>query len=460
MNFDLTKPISDNMVKYNYNETTFYKNQFEKTHKNGGYLKIPYASKSNMPNLSSDVYKGDYIAKTLYIIKKTHVTGIDYDGELIIEHSSLTNNEPPVYTCFLLKTQRSIQTDIDDLINGSSDCTLNLNTHLSSETKAIYNDHGIIFPTPILIGSSLDNYTSEKIIPYSDEYISIQIKPILGNVEVRNIEGFKEGVDQYIDVATYCLPIDEEDPSMGTDAQINIPADGKVAINKVVTSQLTTALNFFGFFILVLFVVLVIPTMYHYFIVLLILENQYKSDSFTPQALLNRLCSIDIFLSIILFGFSFSLINSGITNNAPTTTIVGFYIFIFFISSYIVLQYKRMFEPEKFISIFKIKDKPDPQIENINPDIVSAFFSNVITLIVTIETDESDKKKKYLKMNGGFLITGVIFTVLFCIIKYGFGVDKLGTGLMSIPFYIVLISIYITHYIKYSRDTKDRILRT
>ncbi len=119
-----------------------------------------------------------------------------------------------------------------------------------------------------------------------------------------------------------------------------------------------------------------------------------------------------------------------------------------------------MFEPEKFISIFKIKDKPDPQIENINPDIVSAFFSNVITLIVTIETDESDKKKKYLKMNGGFLITGVIFTVLFCIIKYGFGVDKLGTGLMSIPFYIVLISIYITHYIKYSRDTKDRILRT
>jgi hypothetical protein len=441
------------MVKYNYNESTFYKNQFEKTLKNGGYLKIPYASKSNMPNLSSDVYKGDYIAKTLYIIKKTHVTGIDYDGELIIEHSSLTNNEPPVYTCFLLKTQTSIQSDIDDLINGSSDCTLNLNTHLSSETNAMYNDHAIIFPTPILIGSSLDKYTSEKIIPNSDEYTRIQIKPILGNVEVRNVEGFKEGADQFIDVATYCQPIDEEDPSIGTDTLVSIPADGKVAINKAVTSQLTTALNFFGFFMLVLFVVLVVPSLHHFFIIKLVLENKYNDPAFTPQQLLNRLSSIDIFVCFILFGFSFSLINAGIVKNAPTTTIVGFYVFIFFISSFIVLQYKRMFDKDNFIKYFKISGVLDPDIEKVTPDIVSALYINIVYLFVSKE--KAQDGTSYLQFHGTFIISLIIFGILFAIMQR-VGLHDTGSGFMSVTFYIFLLAIYITHYIKYSRESQIR----
>ena len=153
MEFDLNNTKTENTVNYNYDKTTFYKNQFEKTLENGGYIKIPYASKSNTPNISSDqLFHGNYITKNLYIIKKKHtIKNVTFDGELIIEHTSLTNNELPLYSCFLLKTSSTNMesTNIDKLIQGTSDISMDINTNIKDTTAVFYTTNEAIDIFPI-----------------------------------------------------------------------------------------------------------------------------------------------------------------------------------------------------------------------------------------------------------------------------------------------------------------------
>jgi hypothetical protein len=464
MEFDLNNIITENTINYNYDNTTFYKNQFEKTLENGGYIKIPYASKSNTPNiLSNELFDGQYITKNLYIIKKIHtIKNVIFNGELVIEYTSLTNNEATLYTCFLLKTlsNNSESTKIDKLIQGANDVSIDMNSYITDKNAIFYktiNENVVIFPTPISVVSIFDNYKSPPIMSSQiNEYSIVNVTSNLGNIEDKKIEGFKEGAtSDYIDVATYCQPIDEEDPTIGTSADVIIPVDGKVSINKATTSQLSTALNFFGFFILVLFVVMVVPTMYQYFIVLLVLDNSYNEIPFRAQELLNRLSAVDIVFGFMLFMFSFSLINNGIVNNKPINTVVGFYVFLFFIASFIVLQYQRLFNEVEFLKKFGDLGGP-ASITNIKPDIFGLISDNIAQLFVKYERNKITGKKE-LKIQSNFVVVGVIFGIILAILNY-YKLDKSsGTSIfMSIPFYMFFLSIYIAIYIKHSRDAKER----
>jgi len=464
MEFDLNNTITENTINYNYDNTTFYKNHFEKTLENGGYIKIPYASKSNTPNiLSNELFDGQYITKNLYIIKKIHtIKNVTFNGELVIEHKSLTNNEARLYTCFLLKTlsNNSESTKIDKLIQGTNDVSIDMNSYITDKNAIFYqttNEYVVIFPTPISVSSIFDNYKSPPIMSSQiNEYNIVNVKLNLGNIEDKKIEGFKEGATgDYIDVATYCQPIDEEDPTIGTSADVMIPVDGKVSINKATTSQLSTALNFFGFFILVLFVVMVVPTMYQYFIVLLVLDNKYNETPFKAQELLNRLSAVDIVLGFMLFMFSFSLINNGIVNNTPINTVVGFYVFLFFIASFIVLQYQRLFNEGEFLKKFGDVGGP-ANIANINPDIFGLIGDNIAQLFVKYEKNKLTGKKE-LKIQPNFVVVGVIFGISYGVL-HSYNLDKSsGTSIfMSIPLYMFFLSIYIAIYMKHSRDAKER----
>ena len=458
MEFELKNKITDNVVNYNYNETIFYKNQFEKTIENGEYIQITYPSKSNTPNIVSDnLFDGEYITKKLYIIKKIHkIKGIDFDGELIIEHTSITNNEKPLFSCFLLKTKNSGTTEIDSLINSQLDITINMNDYITSKEAIYYKtntENVLIFTNPILVISKFDDFKSPKIInpiPTND-YTTVKINNFLGNVE-----GFKEGATTqtgptYVDVATYCQPIDEEDPTIGVSADVIIPSDGKVAINKSTTSQITTALNFFAFFILVLFVAIVVPVMYKYFIIDLVLQNKKDNNNFGDQQVLNRLSAIDIYISLLLFGFSFSLINLGIINNKPIDTIIGFYVFIFFISSFIVLKYKRTFEIDEFIKLLGADiNSKESLMNNIKPDIMGLFMDNISQLFIKKENDQ-------YKIQFNFIIVIGIFLAFYFILKM-YGIEKMNGSsiLTSVPFYMFLLSIYIAVYIKYIYDNNEK----
>jgi hypothetical protein len=471
MDFDLNNTITENTINYNYEKTTFYKTQFEKTLENGGYIKIPYPSKSNTPNiLSNELFDGQYVTKNLYIMKKIHtIKNVKFDGELVIEHTSLTNNEAPLYSCFLLLTSSNNieSSNIDKLIQGTSDISIDINSYIKDTTAIFYKtnkENVVIFPTPISVNSIFDNYKSPPIMnSKTSEYSVINVKSNLGNmegkkikIEEKKIEGFKKGAtSDYIDVATYCQPIDEEDPTIGTTADVIVPADGKVSINKATTSQLSTALNFFGFFILVLFVVIVVPTMYQYFIILLVLDNKYNETPFSSQELLNRLSAVDIVFGFMLFMFSFSLINYGIVNNSPINTVVGFYVFLFFIASFIVLQYQRLFNETEFLKQF-VSTGPVASMSNIKPDIFGLIGDNIAQLFIKYETNKLTGKKE-LKPQTNFIIVGVIFAIIYVILN-AYKLDKSsGTSIfMSIPLYMFFLSIYIAIYIKHSRDVRER----
>lgn len=446
MEFDLKNILSENIIiEYNYENTTFYKTQFEKTLENGGYIKIPFASKSNSPNIvSKNLFNGKYITKNLYIIKKIHyIKNTIFDGELVIEHKSLTNNEKSLYICFLLQSsEKNAKTNLDIFIKGETDVSLDINTYITDETCIFYEtnkENVIIFPTPITVNSNFNNYKSENILGSpSDKYYMVNIKPALGNINKgnigkRNIEGFKEGVDgEYIDVATYCQPIDEEDPTMGVKSDVIIPADGQVSINKATTSQLNIAVNFFGFFILVLFVGLVIPKMYHYFIVILVLDNKYiYEDTITAQKMLNRLGAIDIFLCFLLFMLSFSMINNGIINDIPMNTIIGFYIFIFFLTSFIFIQAHRLINESQFLELFKVNNIL-PTFADMDPDWGGFIYDNIMIL------------KQYKLLFTFAFVYGILYFLL-----YISNMSKLsGTSFFtSIQFYMIFISIYICIYI-------------
>jgi len=460
MEFDLNHTVKNTVIQYNYENTMFYKNQFEKTLEKGGYIKIPYASKSNTPNISSNTQlKGEYVTKNLYIIKKIHtIKNTPFDGELVIEHTSLTNNEKPLYTCFLLKSSNTTTESIDTIIQTNTDVSLDLNRYITDKTAIFYEtnkENVVIFPTPIQVTSTFDSYISPNIMSSpSNEYSMVNIKSTLGNIQEEvNIEGFKTG--DYVDVATYCQPIDEEDPTIGTSADVIIPADGKVSINKATTSQLSTALNFFGFFIMVLFVVLVVPTMYQYFIVLLVLDNKYNETPFTGEQLLNRVGAVDIFLGVMLFMFSFSLINNGIATNSPTNTVVGFYVFIFFISSFIVLQYQRKFHAEEYLKPFGLKEDPNRIID---PDAIGFIKDNVIQLFLKYEKDPLDpagKSKPRFQWN--WIIVVVIFLSIYFLVLVPYDMTKIGSSIfLSIAFYMWFFAMYIASYIKHAKDVRAR----
>jgi hypothetical protein len=337
---------------------------------------------------------------------------------------------------------------------------MDINTYIKDTTVVFYTtneENVVIFPIPILVASVFDSYTYPNIMSSpTNEYSIVNIKPTLGNINIEggvNIEGFN--TNDYVDVATYCQPIDEEDPTIAVNSDIIIPADGQVSINRATTSQLSTALNFFGFFILVLFVVMVVPTMYHYFIILLVLDNKYNEEPFKAQELLNRLSAVDIVFGFMLFMFSFSLINHGIVNNSPINTVVGFYVFIFFIASFIVLQYQRIFNVTAFLKNFGDVGG-EPKIEAINPDVFGVIKDNIIQLFVKYETNKLTRNKEW-KPQSNIIVVFVIFAIIYAIL-HAYKLDKSGSTsvFMSIPLYMFFLSVYIAIYIKHARDVRER----
>jgi len=124
MYFETNKNIDNSdKVQYNYYPTQFYKTQFQDRIDKSGFIKIPYSSKPNQPNIA--VFGSGYVTKNLYITAPIHRVGnMEYDAELIIEHLPLTNLTDPLYTCFLLKTSVGLRTDIDKLVDGSTDVLL------------------------------------------------------------------------------------------------------------------------------------------------------------------------------------------------------------------------------------------------------------------------------------------------------------------------------------------------
>jgi protein-S-isoprenylcysteine O-methyltransferase Ste14 len=285
------------------------------------------------------------------------------------------------------------------------------------------------------------------------------------------VEGFKEGINEDVVAAAYCQPIDETDPSISENADVVIPLNSRLSVNDATNNSMKTILNFFAFFVMILAAVVLVPIIYNMFIVDLVLDN----IDFKPQEKLNRLCSIDIYVSIILLGFAFSFINYGIANNVPVFTSVGFYVLIFYLASFLYFQYNRTMNTDFVNKFLKKFGEPLASFDNVKNDISNLIIDNLKILVMNFKTKQEEKMndKGFLQTNivliidenkqpvkefgfvNLFLLGGVYF-VLYMIASYA-GMNKsvgASSVLLSLPFYLFLFALYICIFIKYQRDRR------
>lgn len=500
MSFDTNQQIENiDKVQYNYSSTTFYKTQYQNTMKNSKYIKIPYTSKSNEPNIA--IFGKGYITTSLYIVEPIHlIKNTYYTAELIIEHRSLTNYNEPLYTCFLLKsliTQEPNQ--IDNLIRGVDDTDLDLNSFLTKQKTIIFKNNllksatVIVFTNPIYINTVFERGSLKPglnfLSPYVDTYSILEAYPILGDTD-KDKSNKKEGLQNLTDYLTlptdpantippsneipvplptgekgvsivgYCQPIDETDPSISQTAGIVIPINSELSKNKATDTTIKTLLNFFGFLVFIISAILITPVAHRILIVELIMDN----EEFSAQRKLNRTSAADIYTATLLFGFSLAFINYGIINNKSTSTIIGFYCFIFVITSILVLQYHRISSPETYLNQFKTKGVL-PSFDNVEMD-WNFFSDNISSLFYTKKMEPNpDPLTKATKpmvntyhFSFGFVFFIIIFYSLYEILRRfkmtGSGGNSFFTSIYT---YLFLITIYFVALINHYRIVNQKL---
>jgi len=502
MSFNTTKTIENiDSVQYNYFPTTFYKTQYQNTIKNSGYIKIPFTSKPNEPNIA--IFGSGYVTTALYIVKPTHlINNSHYNAELIIEHRSLTNYNEPLYTCFLLKSLIAQEpTQIDNLINGIDDTILDLNDFITKQKTIIFKNKllksalVIIFTEPIIINTVFPYGTLESglnfLEPYENTYSILHAEPILGNKDNKNnkiiegltgdstteVSGLFKGLPEItnttnttepsnnipvgiasrgdsVSIAGYCQPIDETDPSILQTAGIVVPLNSEISSNKAADTTIKTLLNFCGFFVLIIAAIFITPIAHRILIVELVLDN----EEFSAQRKLNRVNAADVYTGSILFGFSIAFINYGIINNQSLATILGFYSFIFLTASILILQYNRIVNPDTYLSQFKTKGII-PNYENMEMD--WGLFTDNITSLFFIKklvpnTDPFTKDKEPMIYEKETTFTFIIFMIIYSGLYQLLNKMKItGKGgnffLTSIYFYIFLFTIYLVALVNHYR---------
>ena len=461
INIDDKNKYNNNVkIDYNYNDIPIYINQFKNTIQNDGFIKIPYISNRTDPdviiNKKQKLFKINNVSKMkqyktlmLYIIKSQNIINdISYNAELIVEHKS-TTNDMTLFTCFLLKFDNGINmTNIDELFldasnNGQNDITkkefsLNnlVNENKKNNKKTIFFEPDektsvVILTNPFLIKTSFDKRFVSLIPPLfttspSDYKI---LEPEQNSEGFKNplIEGFKNPLIEGLTQSVYCQPVEMTDPSgeILSEASLSIPLEGKYSPNRATNDIIRTAINFMAFVIILGFTYTMSPIVYNDFIIGLI-ETQ-------GQQKMIRVRSIDIYISIIFILISFGLVSQGITNNSPNYTIMGFFIGLFFIIAFVIIQSKKM-TGSWFEDTFKLDNSTN----------IKSYYSN-ISVQVTIEDFMKFIASNFMFFLGKIYLGAMIFFtfagILYLMGTYNKnGIMSTGHGII----YLVLFTIYMT----------------
>ena len=364
-----------NNILYNYYPTSIHSNPYEKTPSSGGYIKLPISYDSKTPNLFSNMFDSPYVCTAVYITKKLHsIPNVRFDGELVLEHSPLTNGFKKIYLCIPLKTKdmntnttinkSSIDTIISNSLttNKKTDAdppvVFTLNDFLEQGQRAIvydskgylWNQTVILFTNPILVGSSFTDFVTDPGLFHSltDDYQVLVSKrkndsltnDINNNNNNKNekIEGFSNlfsgKIVEGLTKTAYCQPIDDIDPSVSQTANLEIPLTGQYSPNDATNNMVRIVLNFVSFLTLMIATFFGVPIIYDLFVIKLVLSNA----GFTGQEKLNRLFSADFYTSAIFISFVFVLITGGISTNNTPQVVMGFFMFMFFVVAFMRIQ--------------------------------------------------------------------------------------------------------------------------
>jgi hypothetical protein len=174
-----TKKDDKKHIFYNYYDT------FSKNISNRKNIKYSFPGKSNSPNIVflNGQYQTTYISSNLHIFSKTHdINEIDFDAELMIEHTPITNGGKNFIFSFPLKTDpRPESTPIDIIIHSKfgESMDIDLNDYLRAE-----DNHCIFYETekyyvcistiPILVHSTFPKLSSHPELQNSSIYTIIR----------------------------------------------------------------------------------------------------------------------------------------------------------------------------------------------------------------------------------------------------------------------------------------------
>jgi hypothetical protein len=391
MEFNLDKSNNSDIINYSYQINTIYKENIEKTIENDHYIKLSFPSK--YPNISSSILDSNYKSSNIYISKKMHsIKGIDFDGELIIEHIPITNGFTKFYVCIPLKTVTGYHTIIDDLIKNKQ-AEINIMSLLPTTSTGILYSSSIfsfetpfankvlLFTEPILIRSSFSSFeTIDLFSIFSQNYDIVTIKKY-NSIE---IEGFQEGLETTANL--YCQPVDINDASNNDILTVALPT-GKPSDYDGTNQMMSLTQNFMVFFVILLGIFGLTPFAYDLIIGLINAANKSLNQNLKPKDKAGILFGFDIMFSLILFLISVCLMYLGISDNSPSLISIGFFMFLSFAFIFIRVQlYKSLAFPGGFVEFINEKflstqtDKlSDTDI--ISPDLYMLIIDPVNTII-------------------------------------------------------------------------------
>lgn len=391
-------------IIYNYYDVPIYPNQYIKSLSNGGYIEITYKSPKSIsdPNLTYIPSNHKYKIEKLYVLKKSmNIENIHYDGELIIEHSPITNGHSKLYTCLLLKTMNGISEEnvIDRIIQRSfrNSITLNLNHFLENNKNCLSNSEKsfFIFTSPILISTRFDEFSNSSPLAFlkfnKKDFTELRTynKNKIEDDDLQ--EGFedksKSNSTEYEIID--CTPIDKSDSTV---EMYSFPVNSNLSNNISKVNMLTTSMNFFVFLLLIFFSGFSSPFMYKNGVVEIIKKNYSDINNINKAA--SNLKGADILVIFILILLPITITVSGINKKNTTTTFFGIFLFIYMLISI------------SMISLLKIMYKSDFTLSNdMNIPYAFDFVGDIIQFI-------SDNKTNILYLFGGYVSVLFLFTII------------------------------------------------
>jgi hypothetical protein len=407
--------MEEETVVLNYYTTTLYPSEYEKTIKNGGYIKIPYlhGKGDSEPNIVHDGKK--YKTETMFIVI-ADPTNKDYDGELVIRHVPITNGDMPVYLVIPLKTQPTVyeETPIDKIIQNSynSGFKFDLGELIGYNKIISVNTENIIYVlSPMFVKSVFNAENGFKHVPQINKLWQDKDKLNFRQITL-SILGIKEGFvggarpmstksSSSSDVIYDCTPILENGRTPAKTIEV-MPVTSQLAKNVGTLNVLSATNHFFIFLIMILVATITAPLLYKITFVDYIKQLGIMSG----EPSIASLKMLDYIFGFLFFMFATGISIGGMSFKSKMITSIGGLMAIFVIISIGVISYYK---------------KLDPIVYSLNefdklPDDFSMFGKN--ELFLKIDKIIQNRSGGWLQPLGIYLIIFIIGIVTSFMVKF------------------------------------------
>lgn len=333
-----------------------------------------FVGKSNEPNViySNNSTPYNFQSSKIYICGKLHDMEVDYDGELIIENTSITT-EHTLFMVFPLKTDSTmVQNSIDTILSTKQTTSLAINNLIdnNSITCIVYTSRTqnktsivVVNTVPIKINTDLSKYSSSmKLFGVTPSEYNL-VKVFLNNQEgfTSNQEGFYTDVSYNQDIVsasgTTRFDLQPTDPNSGdfmecemididsdTATTYQVPVSSGAVSDKNKQDMISVLMQYILYFIIFLIMFFVSPPLYNFYKDIIWEKIKNKVGDFNipmGQTVINFTSlttvgdtSIVVIYSLIILSFFISGASVRSTDKETSNILYGIAIFI--IISYIL----------------------------------------------------------------------------------------------------------------------------